>query len=158
MIQEQPFSGQVDEDPYTHLTEFEQLCSCRSIFGMTQETLKCKLFPFSLLGRAKKWYAHSIGGVNGSWDKLRDNFCLAFFPLFWIADLRIEILTFKQRETETLGAAWATVEKLGEELAAVRCPRRRFGRDWRMMDRFKPTQALLHNLSTLYFSKHIQPT
>ena len=40
MIQEQPISGQVDEDPYTHLREFKQLCSCRSISGMTQETLK----------------------------------------------------------------------------------------------------------------------
>ena len=46
MIQEQPFYGQVDEDPYTHLREFEQLCSCRSISGMTQETLKWQLFPF----------------------------------------------------------------------------------------------------------------
>jgi len=54
MIQEQPFFGQVDEDPYTHLREFQQLCSCRSISGMTQETLKWKLFPFSLLGRARK--------------------------------------------------------------------------------------------------------
>jgi len=82
MIQEQPFSGQVDEDPNTHLREFEQLCSCRSISGMTQKTLKWKLFPFSLFRRAKKWYAHSVGGVNGNWDELRDNFCLAFFPLF----------------------------------------------------------------------------
>jgi len=24
------------------------------------------LFPFSLLGRAKKWYAHTVGGVNGN--------------------------------------------------------------------------------------------
>jgi len=78
MILEQPFYGQVDEDPYTHLREFEQLCSCRSISGMTRETLKCKLFPFSLLGRAKKWNAHSVGGGNGNWDEL----CLTFFPLF----------------------------------------------------------------------------
>jgi len=64
------------------------------------------------LGRAKKWYAHSVGGVNGNWDELRDNFCLTFFPLFRIADLRIEILTFKQREKENLGAAWARFTSL----------------------------------------------
>ena len=64
------------------------------------------------MGRAKKWYAHSVGGVNGIWDELWDNFCLAFFPLFRIADLRIEILTFKQREKETLGAAWARFTSL----------------------------------------------
>jgi hypothetical protein len=82
MVQDKPFSRLADEDPYTHLREFEQLCSCRSIAGMTQETLKWKLFPFSLLGRAKKWYAHSVRDINGNWDELRDKFCLAFFSLF----------------------------------------------------------------------------
>ena len=65
-----------------------------------------EIISFSLEGRAKKWYAHSVGGVNGNWDELRDKFCLAYFPLYKIADLRIEVLTFKQKE-ETLGAAWA---------------------------------------------------
>jgi hypothetical protein len=40
MVQEQSFSGLEDEDPYTHLREFELLCSCLTIAGMTQETLK----------------------------------------------------------------------------------------------------------------------
>jgi hypothetical protein len=33
----------------------------------------------------KQWYAHTVGGVNGNWDELRDKFCLAFFPLSRIA-------------------------------------------------------------------------
>jgi hypothetical protein len=74
---------------------------------MTQETIKWKLFLFSLLGKAKQWYAHTVGGVNGNWDKLRDKFCLAFFPISKVAALRIELLSFQQKEKETLGAAWA---------------------------------------------------
>ena len=35
MVQEQSFSGIEDENPYTHLREFEQLCSCLTIAGMT---------------------------------------------------------------------------------------------------------------------------
>jgi len=105
MVREQSFSGQEDENPYTHLQEFEQLCSCLNISDMTQETIKWKLFPFSLLGRVKQWYAHTVGGVNGNWDELRDKFYLAFFPLSRIAALRIEIHTFQQKEKETLGAA-----------------------------------------------------
>ena len=81
MVWEQSFSGIEDENPYTHLREFEQMCSCLTIAGMTQETIKWKLFPFSLLGRVKQWYANTIGGVNGNWDELRDKFCLAFFLL-----------------------------------------------------------------------------
>ena len=66
MVRKQSFSSIEDENPYNHLREFEQLCSCLTIAGMTQETIKWKLFSFSLLGRAKQWYAHTIGGVNGS--------------------------------------------------------------------------------------------
>jgi len=107
MVQDQSFSGLENEDPHNHLTKFEQLCSCLTIDGMTQETLKWKLFPFSLLGRAKQWYAHSVRGVNGNWDELRDKFCHTFFPLSKIAALHREILNFEQKEKETLGAAWA---------------------------------------------------
>jgi len=46
MVREQSFSGTKAESPYAHLREFEQLCSCLVIAGMTQETLKWKLFPF----------------------------------------------------------------------------------------------------------------
>jgi hypothetical protein len=79
---------------------------------MTHETIKGKLFPFSLLGRAKQWYAHTIGGVIGSWVKLRDKFCLAFYPLSRVAALRIEIFTVQQKEKKTLGAAWARFTNL----------------------------------------------
>jgi hypothetical protein len=40
MVRERSFSGIEDENPYTHLREFEQLCSCLTIAGMTQETNK----------------------------------------------------------------------------------------------------------------------
>jgi len=81
MVQDQSFSGLENEDPHNHLREFEQLCSCLTIDGMTQETLKWKLFPFSLLGSAKQWYAHSVRGVNGNRDEFRDKFYHTFFPL-----------------------------------------------------------------------------
>jgi hypothetical protein len=112
MVWEQSFSGFDDENPYHHLREFEQLCSCLSIVGMAQETLRWKLFSFSLAERAKQWYAHNIGKVNEEWEELRDRFCLAFFPISRIASLRKEILDFHQDEKESIGAAWARFSKL----------------------------------------------
>ena len=47
------FSGRDCENPYHHLREFEQVCSCMKILGMTHETLKWKLFPFSLSKEVK---------------------------------------------------------------------------------------------------------
>jgi len=61
MVQEQAFLGLDYENIYHHLREFEQLCACLIISGMSQETLRWKLFPFSRDERAKQWYAHNVG-------------------------------------------------------------------------------------------------
>jgi hypothetical protein len=53
MVQDQPFSGEDDENPYANLNEFEQTCACLRIAGLSDETLRWKLFPFSLTGKAK---------------------------------------------------------------------------------------------------------
>jgi hypothetical protein len=53
MVRALPFSGHDDENPCQHLLDFEEMCSCLSISGMTQETLRWKLFPFSLTRRVK---------------------------------------------------------------------------------------------------------
>ena len=105
MVREQAFLGLDYENPYHHLREFEQLCACLTISGMSQETFRWKLFPFSLDERAKQWYAHNIGKVAGDWEELRNRFCLAFFPISRIVALQQEIPNFQQKEKETIEAA-----------------------------------------------------
>ena len=39
MVQEQSFLGEDNENPYSHLNEFEQTCACLRIAGMSDETL-----------------------------------------------------------------------------------------------------------------------
>jgi hypothetical protein len=53
MVKSQSFSGKEDENPHIHLNEFEQTCACLHIVGMSDETLRWKLFPFSLEEKAK---------------------------------------------------------------------------------------------------------
>ena len=105
-VQEQSFVGG-DENPYTHLRDFEKLCLCLHIQGMTRDTLKWKLFLFSLMGAAKHWYARYLESAHGEWESLQYKFCLAFFPISRVVCLRVEILTFKQKEKEPLGTTWA---------------------------------------------------
>jgi hypothetical protein len=112
MVRENPFSGFDLENPYHHLRDFEQVCSCLKIRGMRQETVWWKLFPFSLQERANQWYTSTVGCVNGSWKKLRDRLCLAFFPVTRITALRVKILSFKQIENESIGAAWSRFTNL----------------------------------------------
>jgi hypothetical protein len=65
MVQDQSFSDKDDENPYSHLNEFERTCACLRIAGMFDETLRWKLFPFSLMGKAKHWYKLTIGSRQG---------------------------------------------------------------------------------------------
>ena len=101
----QPFSGLDNENPCNHLHEFEEVCSCLSISGMKQQTLRWKLYPFSLTGKAKQWYMFAVESMNGDWDELKDKFYLAFFPMSRIDSLPRAILDFEQREKESIGAA-----------------------------------------------------
>jgi len=63
-------------------------------------------------GRAKEWYYVTVGSVKGDWNILKDKFCLRYFHGKKIVALRVEVLTFKQREEESLGAAWARYTEL----------------------------------------------
>ena len=63
LIWEQSFLGEDDKNPYSHLQEFEQTCACLRIAGMSDKTLRWKLFPFSLMGRAKQWYNQTVGNM-----------------------------------------------------------------------------------------------
>ena len=54
LIRDQSFSAEGNKNPYSHLREFEWTCACLRIDGMSDKTLRWKLFSFSLTGRAKQ--------------------------------------------------------------------------------------------------------
>ena len=112
----------MDENPYTHLCEFEQNCSIISIPGMLHETLKWKLFPFSFSSRAKDWYSITVRSLEGDWNVLKEKFCLHYFHLRKIIALRMEAISFEQREEESLGAAWARYTELTSSGSDLRIP------------------------------------
>ena len=80
MVRELSFSGSVSENPYHHLLEFELGCSCCAIAGMSHDTLRWKLFPFSLVEEARQWYTHAVAIMNRNCGEIRNEFCLKFFP------------------------------------------------------------------------------
>jgi hypothetical protein len=70
---------------------------------MSDKTLRWKLFPFSLTGRAKHWYNQTIESMQGDWKTLCSKFYLCFFPISKVVSLRKEIPNFRQLEEESLG-------------------------------------------------------
>jgi hypothetical protein len=73
---------------------------------MSDNTLRWKLFPFSLTKIAKQWYKLTVGSMQGDWEMLCSKFCLKFLPISRVARLQIDVLTFKQHEEEPLDASW----------------------------------------------------
>jgi hypothetical protein len=53
MIQDKSFSKEGNENPYSHLQEFEETYTCLHITGMSDKTVGWKLFLFTLMGIAK---------------------------------------------------------------------------------------------------------
>ena len=53
MVQASPFCGKPNEDANAHLQNFLVLCKTVTIRGVTADAIRLRLFPFSLLGKAK---------------------------------------------------------------------------------------------------------
>jgi hypothetical protein len=122
MVIELNFARGLDDNPYKHLQDFEEICATLMISRMNHETLKWKAFLFSLTGWAKQWYKLHVNNYHGSWVILKDQFYFAFFPLSKIIDLCNEVLNFAQKEGESLGAAWSIYNQLalsGPELSIL---------------------------------------
>jgi hypothetical protein len=56
LVRELNFTAGLDENPYKHLQDFEEICATLMILGMNHEILNWKAFPFLLMGWAKQWY------------------------------------------------------------------------------------------------------
>ena len=53
MVQASPFCGKPNEDANAHLQNFLELCKTVTIRGVMADAIRLRLFPFSLLGKAK---------------------------------------------------------------------------------------------------------
>ena len=53
IVQNQPFSGK--KDPNQHLKTFLQICNTFNIEGVTDDQIRARLFPFSLIGKVHQW-------------------------------------------------------------------------------------------------------
>jgi hypothetical protein len=66
LVRELNFAGGLDENPYKHLQDIEEISATLMISGMNHETLKWKAFPFSLTGWTKQWYKLHVSSCHGT--------------------------------------------------------------------------------------------
>jgi len=116
-VQKQPFSGEGKENSYTHLREFYRVCDLLRIEGMSDETLKWKVFPFSLTGKARHWYKLKVGSVHRDWKELYNSFLFKYFPIskWWNFGLRFFLLdNWKKNLSANHGTAILTLLSLAQ--------------------------------------------
>ncbi|XP_058726118.1 uncharacterized protein LOC131597437 [Vicia villosa] len=55
LVYANPFTGMDHEDPFAHLTKFYEIAGSTGVDAANEESLFKRLFPHSLLGKAKEW-------------------------------------------------------------------------------------------------------
>ncbi|KAG7552349.1 Retrotransposon gag domain [Arabidopsis thaliana x Arabidopsis arenosa] len=106
MIQGNKFHGLPLEDPLDHLDNFDRLCSLTKINGVSEDSFKLRLFPFSLGDKAHQWEKTLPAGSITSWNDCKKAFLTKFFSNSRTARLRNEISSFTQKQSESICEAW----------------------------------------------------
>ena len=100
MVQASPFCGKPNEDANAHLQNFLELCKTVTIWGVTADAIRLRLFPFSLLGKVKQWFYQNKEAIS-TWDKCSTTFLAKFFQLGKTNALSGRISSFQQTWIES---------------------------------------------------------
>ncbi|XP_049362576.1 uncharacterized protein LOC125827308 [Solanum verrucosum] len=111
------FSGLAHENPHEHLQNFVDVCGPFSFKKISQESIRLRLFPFSLIGEACKWLAELPRNSITSWEELVITFNVQFFPPSKMMTIRDSIQSFKRLNGEPLHETWLRFKKL-----VLQCP------------------------------------
>ncbi|XP_027152351.1 uncharacterized protein LOC113752439 [Coffea eugenioides] len=111
------FHGLSGEERHKHVKEFEVVCSSMKPPEVTEEQIRLRVFPFSLMDAAKDWLYYLPACSIITWAQLKKKFLEKFFPASRAASLRKEICSIKQYSGEFLYEYWERFNKL-----CTRCP------------------------------------
>lgn len=109
LVQGNKFCVQPNEDPNAHLQTFVEICVTFKVNGASDETIKLRLFPFSLKDRARYWLNSLSNASIITWNQLVKNF---LFKYVKTVKLLCEIQTFCQGKGETLYEVWEKFKEL----------------------------------------------
>ena len=148
------YHGMENENPYTHIRDFEEVCTTFKEGMMDMDLLKLKAFPLTLKDKAKIWLNSLRPRTIRNWAELQAEFLKKFFSAHKTNNLKREIYTFAAHDGERFYQCW---ERFMETISA--CPHHGFD-TWMLVNHFYGgmSPAMRQLLETMcggdFLSKH----
>ena len=148
------FHGMENENPYTHIRDFEEVCITFKECAIDMDLLKLKEFPLTLKDKAKIWINSLRPRTIRSWAELQEEFLKKFFSAHKTNNLKRQIYTFAAHDNERFYQCW---ERFMETISA--CPHHGFD-TWMLVNHFYGgmSPAMKQLLETMcggdFLSKH----
>ena len=148
------YHGMENENPYTHIRDFEEVCTTFKEGMMDMDLLKLKAFPLTLKDKAKIWLNSLRPRTIRNWAELHAEFLKKFFSAHKTNNLKRQIYTFAAQDGERFYQYW---ERFMETISA--CPHHGFD-TWMLVNHFYGgmSPAMRQLLETMcggdFLSKH----
>ena len=148
------FHGMENENPYTHIWEFEEVCTTFKEGVPNMDLLKLKAFPLTLKDKAKIWLNSLRPRTIRNWAELQDEFLKKFFSTTKTNSLKRRIYTYSAYDNEKFYQCW---ERFMGTISA--CPHHGFD-TWMFVNHFYDgmSPAMKQLLETMcggdFLSKH----
>ena len=149
------YHGMENENPYTHIRDFEEVCTTFKEGMMDMDLLKLKAFPLTLKDKAKIWLNSLRPRTIRNWAELQAEFLKKFFSAHKTNNLKRQIYTFAARDGERFYQCW---ERFMETVSA--CPHHGFD-TWMLVNHFydgmsPPMKQLLETMcGGDFLNKHL---
>ena len=124
------FHGLENENPYTPIQEFKEVCTTFKEGVTDMDLLKLKAFPLTLKDKAKIWLNSMRPRTIRNWAKLQAEFLKKFFSTIKTNSLKRKIYTYSAYDNEKFYQCW---ERFMETISA--CPHHGFD-TWMLVNHF----------------------
>ncbi|GKF18177.1 reverse transcriptase domain-containing protein [Tanacetum coccineum] len=88
------------DDANRHIDNVLEITQHMKQNGVSDDTLRLSLFPYSLTHHAIAWYDRLLRNFIHSFDDMMKKFLLKYFPPSMVTKLRNEIMKFQQKPHE----------------------------------------------------------
>ena len=80
LIKELTFDGKVNNDPNQHVENFLDICDLFKHRGTSDDTIRLRIFPFTLIGEVKAWMKSLEPDSITTWEEFHTKFITRYFP------------------------------------------------------------------------------